>query len=514
VADVTEAVRPPAPPRPVSIKRNIAANYAGQMVASVLGLALVPAYIRYLGMEAYALVGLFAVIQAWLALLDLGMTPTLSREMARFSAGNVPVQAIRDLLRSLEMIYIGLAVVVALALTVGARFIASHWLNLDALPVETVAGALSLLGLVVSLRFCEGIYRSGITGLQQQVWLNGLIIGSSIVRSIGALAVLAFVSPTIQAFFVWQGLVSLVSLSLLAMRLHRELPSAPERPRFSLAALKAVRGFAGGVFGVTICAMMLAQSDKLILSRLISLTDLGHYMLASTIATGLFLVGGPIVIAVGPALVRMTEAHDRELLAITYHKAAQLVAVALAPPALLMMVFPFGLLFAWTGDADLAQRTAPILALLAAGTLCNALYQVPYQLQVAAGWTAMTLGLFAAALALLVTAMLVVVPIGGATAAGGVWAVTNLLLLTIGMALVHRRLLPGELRHWLLSDTLAPLAGAAAVMLVAWLAQPAPDASRLVWTGFVTVTGVATLLGAASMSASLRQRLRQRLQQG
>jgi O-antigen/teichoic acid export membrane protein len=504
---MTAPERPPPALPPVSLKRNIAANYTGQAFASLLSLALVPAYIRYLGMEAYALVGLFAVVQAWLTMLDLGMTPTLAREMARYTAGTKPLQEIRDLLRSLEIIYLGLATLVALALTFGARAIAGQWLNLEKLPFATVAGALSLLGIVVALRFCEGIYRAGITGLQQQVWLNAQSIAISLLRSLGALAVLALVSPTIQAFFVWQGLVSLVSLLVLALRLHGQLPRSPDRPRFSPAALRAVRGFAGGVFGVTVTSTMLLQIDKLMLSRMVGLEDLGHYMLASTLATGLYLVGGPVVIAVAPALVRLTEAGAREQLAATYHKAAQLVTTTVGPVALLMIIFPYGLLFAWTGDPALSGRTGPILSLLAIGTLLAALYQVPWQLQAAAGWTSMWLKLLLAGLALLVLLIALLVPRFGPLGASTAWGVANLVIITIGMTLLHRRLLPGERRRWLVGDTLAPLSGAVLVMALALLVQPQAMAGRLVWLGFVAVTGIAALVAAVLMADTLRDRL-------
>ena len=67
-----------------------------------MSLAFIPLYIKYLGIEAYGLIGLFAVLQAWLVLLDMGMSPTLSREMARFTGGHHSPQSIRDLLRTLE----------------------------------------------------------------------------------------------------------------------------------------------------------------------------------------------------------------------------------------------------------------------------------------------------------------------------------------------------------------------------------------------------------------------------
>jgi O-antigen/teichoic acid export membrane protein len=285
------------------------------------------------------------------------------------------------------------------------------------------------------------------------------------------------------------------------------LPLAPARPRFSLAALKAVRGFAGGVFGVSITAMILWQIDKVVLSRLLGLTDLGHYMLASTVAAGLMLVGGPVVIAVAPALVRRTEAGDTPLLAATYHQAAQLVATALAPVALLMIVFPYGLLFAWTGDPVLAGRTGPILSLLAIGTFLNALYQVPYQLQVAAGWTSMSLKLFVAALMLLILLLAVLVPVGGPVAAAGAWASANLVIICVGVGLCHRRLLVGERRRWILADTLAPIGGAVGVMAIALLLQPPATAGRLVWLGFVVVTAGLAMLASVAMADGLRGRV-------
>ena len=84
------------------LKRNLIANFLGQGWTALMGLAFIPLYIKYLGMEAYGLIGLFALLQAWLSLLDMGMTPTLSREMARFTGGSHSAQSIRDLLRSIE----------------------------------------------------------------------------------------------------------------------------------------------------------------------------------------------------------------------------------------------------------------------------------------------------------------------------------------------------------------------------------------------------------------------------
>lgn len=70
----------------MSLKRNVVVNYIGQGWVALMGIAFVPIYIKYLNRGLW-LDRLFVVLQMWLTLLDMGMTPTLHREVARYSAG-------------------------------------------------------------------------------------------------------------------------------------------------------------------------------------------------------------------------------------------------------------------------------------------------------------------------------------------------------------------------------------------------------------------------------------------
>ena len=494
----------------MSVNRNIFANFAGQGVASVLSLLLVPVYIHYLSIEAYALVGLYGVIQVWLTLLDLGMTPTLNREMARFTAGAVTAKSIKDLLRSLEIIVGALGIMIALTLTAASGFLANHWLNVQQLPAEEIARGLSLVGVVVGLRFCEGIYRSGIIGLQQQVWLNIAGVLLALLRSVGAIAVL-MVSPTIQAFFLWQAFISIVTLVVMGAKLHLALPRTPDPGRFSLPALMEVRHFAGGMLGMTVLAVLLTQVDKLLLSRLLPLDQFGYYMLASAVASSLYLVIGPVTQAIYPNLVRLYTAGAERPLVEAYHQASQATTVLLAPTTLMFVAFPREILLTWSGSNTLADNTAPILAMLAAGTFLNALMQVPHHLQLASGWTSLAVQMNIVAVIVLVPALLVTVPLYGPVAAASIWAVLNAGYIVVGIPLLHRRLLPGEMRNWLVGDILLPMIGAAVAVATGVLFTPAVTASRLMMLIFLVVTGLVATVGAAALAGSIRHRAIQAL---
>lgn len=64
-------------PKRLSVIRNTSLNYLGQAYALLIGILILPFYLRHLGAEAYGLIGFFAVLQAWLQLLDAGMSPAL-----------------------------------------------------------------------------------------------------------------------------------------------------------------------------------------------------------------------------------------------------------------------------------------------------------------------------------------------------------------------------------------------------------------------------------------------------
>jgi hypothetical protein len=97
------------------------------------------------------------------------MTPALGREMARFTGGSHTTQSIRDLLRSIEIIALGLALLFVGGVALSANWIATSWLKADVLPTAVVAQAVTIMGGVSALRFVEGVYRSAIVGLQRQM---------------------------------------------------------------------------------------------------------------------------------------------------------------------------------------------------------------------------------------------------------------------------------------------------------------------------------------------------------
>lgn len=449
----------------MSLKKNVIANYLGQGWTALMGLAFIPVYIHYLGIEAWGLVGFMGMLQAWLTLLDMGLTPTLSREMARFQAGAHSEQSIRDLLRTLEVIYSAVAVTVIAILWTGAPWAAEHWFNATQLPETSVTQAVSMIGLVLATRMTEQIYRGAIQGLQKQVWLNGALSIMATIRWVGAIGVLHWIAPSIKLFFLWQGLTSLFTVVILARRTYFWLPSSTRTARFDLTSIVSIRNYACGMAANTFLALLLTQVDKLLLSKLVTLEAFGYYVLAASVAGALGFLLAPITTAVFPHLIELVAKSEQKLLIETYHHTSQWLAAVLTPIALVMAVFAEPLLNVWTGDAVVTQQASSLLTLLALGTLCNGFMHVPYTMQLAHGLTSLTVRMNSVAVVCIVPAILWAVPRFGAIGAAWAWLALNMGYVLIGIHFMHRKILPTEKRLWYWESVFKPLAiGSATVM--------------------------------------------------
>jgi O-antigen/teichoic acid export membrane protein len=198
-----------------SIKVNTLANYVGQLYVMLIGLAVTPLYLQYLGAEAYGLVGFFVLLQAWMNLLDVGLTPTLGREISFARGKSNGFDEFRKLLKSFELIFIFLGILVFLGIYIVSGWLAVGWINAEQLEFDIISYCVVLMGGMIGIRWLAGLFRSGINGLEDQIWLNIANIILTSLRFVGGLALLAFISTDVRHFFEYQLFVGLVELMVL-----------------------------------------------------------------------------------------------------------------------------------------------------------------------------------------------------------------------------------------------------------------------------------------------------------
>ena len=257
------------------------------------------------------------------------------------------------------------------------------------------------------------------------------------------------------------------------------------------------------MIGITVMSLLLTQMDKIVLSRLLSLENFGYYALAATVAAALQITTGPIVAAFFPRFTELYTRRDDNTLAEAYHLGAQLVAVLTGSAALVLIFFADRVLLLWTGDPELTARVAPILVVLALGTLLNSLMWVPYHMQLAHGWTSLTMRINTIAVVLLVPAMFWTVPKYGAVGAAWIWVALNAGYLLFGVHFMYRRILSEEKWRWYFVDTASPVLMAG---VAAWLfSRLLPDQlSRVIEILFLAIISSAVVCLASAAAPLVR----------
>lgn len=484
------------------VRRNIIANVVGRGWSALLSLAIVPVYIHFLGIEAYGLIGFFLSLMAILSLLDLGLGTALNRQFAQYSAQSGKAQEMRDLLRTLEIIYWLIGIAIGVTMAALAPVIAAYWIKPQQLSVETVTQALTMMGIALACQWPRALYTGGLMGMQRQVAFNLLSSITGSVNSIGGVLIVWLVSPTIQAFVAWYMAVSLADTLLTGLLLRRSLPKAPARPAFSKQLLANIWRFAAGMTGISVMSVILTQLDKMILVKVLPLDAFGYYSLASRVAGGIFLTG-PICAAFFPRFSQLLLINDQEQLARLYHRGCQLMSVLVLPVAVVLALFSYEVLMLWTQDPLIAENSHLVLSLLTAGTALNALASMPHVLQLAFGWTRLSLIANGAATLLLAPLIYFMSMKYGGVGAAIVWVIFNALYILVVLYLMHRRLLRGELLRWYRSDIGLPLLAAAAVGGVGkWLIPFSETVSSSIAN--LMLVSVATLAAAVIAAPEIR----------
>lgn len=446
------------------LKRNLLVSLGSSVWSAAIGIAVVPLYLKYLGVEAYGLIGLLGTVQAMFSLLDLGLAPAINREVATARTPR-DSEAVRELLHTLTYVYWFTGVLIVCVTTLLAPLVARHWIQSSLVSDETITTSVMLMGLVVACRWPIALYLGVIIGAERFVLSSAIAVLMTSASSLGAVVILAVTEPRIESVFAWQAFVGL--LYAFAMR-HAAwaVLGRVSRRVFSLPALRRVWRFSAGLSGIAMSALLLTQVDKVVLSRALSLLDFAQYSIATIVASGLYLLITPTFNIAYPRFTALKAAGDAQALEHAFRLGTRVFAMFLATVAMLLAVFAGDLVRLWTGNAGLALTIAPVVALLAVGVTLHGVMFFPYALQLAHGKTRLPLTINMVLIVLAVPLMAFLTwqfkLIGGAMASVALFG-TYLLL---GTWMSHLELPELIDLRWLTRDVLMPLGTALLVGLL------------------------------------------------
>jgi O-antigen/teichoic acid export membrane protein len=479
------------------IGSNIIANYLARIWTTLIGIFFLPLYVQILGLESYGLIGAFTVIQSAILILDFGITPTLNREMARLKSKEHTPETMRDILRSFEILCLFVSIMMTLIVILSSSFLAVHWLQVENLSLSDVVFTIKIMGVALALRWLEQVYKSALLGMQDQVWLSAMLTTTETIRWGGAYIFIACVNPSIEYFFYWQVISSILSITLLYSRVYHNMPFSSRAARFDFAALKKLKKF---IFGMTLSSILvffITQADKIVIGGLVPLSVFSIYILSWTVAAGLLQIISPLSVAVFPRFAEYVAAGDDKQLKSLFQRSCELMSFVLVGPALVLSFFSYDLMLLWTGNFETSASAAPVLSIMALAILFNGLMNLPYMLQLAFGWVSLSNWINGLALLAIIPSLFFLVPRFGLLGGASAFLVVNLVYVFVGARIMFRRLIPECEKHWYSRSIFLPLICGSVVAILLKFILPIPStrlqaaATLAVSSAFV---GIAVLL--------------------
>jgi O-antigen/teichoic acid export membrane protein len=352
-------------------------NYFGTIAAALGPLLALPVYLGVLGKAQWGMMSVVLTVMALLIMVDGGLSQVLVREFAlRSNQYGRQSPQVQSLLSSCQALYGALAMLLALGLILSSGWIAQHWVNLaNGIHSQEVTRLLMMSALLVAIQLAAALPRSLLLALDLHRPLNVSIASAHVFRyGGGVLTVL--VLHSLQWLLAWYALVALAEGATRYAMSWRAVGIRGWPANVSWVEIRHVLPGAAKMSLAVVLSGLTTQMDKLILTRMVTLDQVGIYAIASSAAMGLLSFSYPLIQAVFPTLLAR---HDdrRQVRRVLLSWLVAAVGVATMTMTLYLWLGHAALKL-WLRNDEIAAAVYPILLVLLIGTLLNLAYQVGY----------------------------------------------------------------------------------------------------------------------------------------
>jgi len=442
--------------KPISLKKNTIANYIGQFYTMFIGIFMLPFYLKYLGAEAYGLVGFFTVLMSWMVLLDLGLSTTLARETAKLKDKLNGLLELKKMTLSIELFFVIISVFIFSVMFFGSSWISTHWLSVKELSYETVESTVKIMAFMIVLRWFVGLYQGTIIGFEHHIWLNIYKVVFATLKFFGAFLLMVYVSSDIVHFFYFQLIVAIFEFIVIKFKVDSYM-KVSQKVSPSFMTLKQIAPFALSIAYTSGIWVFITQLDKLMLSHYLPLNEYGFFTLIILVSGAILQIFQPIGQAILPRMTSLlSNGQEKEMITL-YHKATQIVAIVVLSVSGMVAVFAYELLYAWTGNIEASQWAAPILFWYALGNGAVALLSFQFYMQYAHGNLKYHVKGNTYFGFVQIIVVILAVHFYGALGAGIAWFGLQTFFLLWWPGFIHSKFAPGIHKNWVFKDILPSL---------------------------------------------------------
>ncbi len=423
--------------------------------AILINLIFIPLYVNILGVESFGLITFYSTLSTSLVILDIGFSTAVTREVAVLNSNLNTKNDKNNLIYSIEVIYWAISCTIGIALFLFSDLIANEWLQSVSIDRVKITNCIEYMSLVFVFQFPLSLYNGILIGVSKQNHVALLHIVYMTLKNAGVFFIIYISKEGVEMYFLLQAVIMFTTI-LLYKRVVQYFVPPNLNFRFSFSYIRKIWKFSVGMAGISLITFFLTQIDKLIVSKTVSLENVGYYNLAFTISA---IISQGVVLIQSFVFPKFTELYARlklnELMDI-YYKSCNWVSIIIFPICLQLVFYPKEILLFWTGNIMLTHKTSLLLQIVVMGTTFNALMWVPYFYLLSRGITKFTF--YQNIIIALVSVPLIVILTNkyGILGAGVVWLFVNMCYILFSIPLIHCLYIYGGIKKWVIESILVP----------------------------------------------------------
>lgn len=368
------------------MKKNIIANFVGRFWSILSNFLFIPLYIDYLGFDSYSVISFTLMIAGIMAVLDGGLTATLAREFARKDNTELQKQKIFKNVETLYFIVTGFCIALIFLFS---NIIAEKWVMIEKFSASQISFFLKIISFEIGFQFLFRFYIGGLLGLEKQVKANVFQVLWGVVRN-GLVVFALMLMPNLELFFLWQAVTTVIFTFFIKVYLEKVVygkPSFTVNLKLEKSILTTIWKFAGGMLLIALVSALNTQLDKVTISKLLSLENLGYYTLAVSLSQGLIILVNPLASALLPRFTAHFSADEYAEARSLFSKSSLVVSIIIFSVLMSLSFFAKEIIWVWTGKLELAEKSFQLIPVVALAYTMFALQVLPYNIAIANGYT-------------------------------------------------------------------------------------------------------------------------------
>jgi len=352
------------------IAKNALFNILAFLVNLAMTIVLVPVMLQYLGNTGFGVWALVRVFVSYASLGDLGLTSTVTKFVAEYSATN-RTEEIARVLKSAFVLYVWIILtILAVAFLFRGVIIDTFFATDGDAPEEAVFVLYASL-VIFGTNTVFSILPNALNGIQRMDLTNSVTALYSVLNGVGMYG--ALVAGWGLQGLVWANAFASIAGIIMNWILfsrhfgHLGFLSVP----MTLNDIRHLFGLSKHIFVVSLASNIHQHFDKLLLGSFMNLTTVASYEVGSRMVQQARLI--PILM-LNPLLPASSEfhAHDstdriREL----YYRSLKYLVVLSVPMLGCLGLYAPEIIKVWIGDAD--ELIAPTLRILLLSNFVNLL---------------------------------------------------------------------------------------------------------------------------------------------